>query len=255
MNTYQTSALTTSNSINEDFLTDNNTKTSKRKRIPKQHVEKVMTSYSHNLTPIDLGLPSGTKWAPCNVGAISIEDDGDFYAFGETKTKEVFSLQNHSFYKDEFLLRLRDNKQSQKGVIHIGFTPYDAATMSIGLWKIPSRDQFIELIENCRFEYFINGAWCTSLKNGEKIFFPACGYKSHHNEEIFHYDYISDCDVFLPHGYYWTDTMVIDESGTTATYFNFGHRNIDLEDANLCPNVIETRNIEYGFLIRPVLCD
>ncbi len=45
---------------------------------------------------VDLGLPSGTKWATCNVGASSPEDYGDYYAWGETETKSSY---NWSMYK------------------------------------------------------------------------------------------------------------------------------------------------------------
>lgn len=42
---------------------------------------------------IDLGLPSGTLWATMNVGASSPEDYGDYFAWGETSPKEVYSLR------------------------------------------------------------------------------------------------------------------------------------------------------------------
>ena len=45
---------------------------------------------------VDLGLPSGTLWATCNVGADSPEDYGDYFAWGETESKEVY---NWSTYK------------------------------------------------------------------------------------------------------------------------------------------------------------
>ena len=39
---------------------------------------------------VDLGLPSGTLWATCNVGASKPEDYGDYFAWGETKKKDVY---------------------------------------------------------------------------------------------------------------------------------------------------------------------
>ncbi len=47
---------------------------------------------------VDLGLPSGTLWATCNVGATKPEEVGDYFAWGEIETKKVFSTRNHRFY-------------------------------------------------------------------------------------------------------------------------------------------------------------
>ena len=49
---------------------------------------------------IDLGLPSGTKWACCNVGANKPEAYGDYYAWGETQTKSTYSEQTYLYYKN-----------------------------------------------------------------------------------------------------------------------------------------------------------
>ena len=51
---------------------------------------------------IDLGLPSGTIWACCNVGASSPEDSGKYYAWSETEEKEVYSEKNRLTYKTIF---------------------------------------------------------------------------------------------------------------------------------------------------------
>lgn len=45
---------------------------------------------SHHPHLIDLGLPSGTKWACCNVGAQKPEDYGGYYAWGETAEKNSY---------------------------------------------------------------------------------------------------------------------------------------------------------------------
>ena len=43
---------------------------------------------------VDLGLPSGTLWATCNVGADNPEDFGDYFAWGETEPKDFFDWEN-----------------------------------------------------------------------------------------------------------------------------------------------------------------
>ena len=47
--------------------------------------------------PVDLGLPSGTLWANCNVGAVSPEDYGGYYAWAETKEKSTYSWSNYKY--------------------------------------------------------------------------------------------------------------------------------------------------------------
>ena len=43
---------------------------------------------------VDLGLPSGVKWATCNVGASSPEETGDYFAWGEIKSKSEYTEAN-----------------------------------------------------------------------------------------------------------------------------------------------------------------
>ncbi len=110
---------------------------------------------------IDLGLPSGTKWACCNVGASKPEAYGGYYAWGETKTKSAYQ---------------------QKDVSDIAGTRYDAATANWGApWKMPTKAQCEELIENTTSEWTthngVKGGMIMSKKNGRTIFLPAAGYR------------------------------------------------------------------------------
>ncbi len=47
---------------------------------------------------VDLGLPSGLKWATCNVGATNPWDYGDYYAWGETTTKSTYTIDSSIIY-------------------------------------------------------------------------------------------------------------------------------------------------------------
>lgn len=62
---------------------------------PKKSNPKVTVSkpdgYINGYGYVDLGLPRGTKWATCNIGAKSPEEAGDYFAWGETTTKPVYS--------------------------------------------------------------------------------------------------------------------------------------------------------------------
>ena len=48
---------------------------------------------------VDMGLPSGTLWATCNIGATSSTDFGDYFAWGETEPKEEYTDENYKFFE------------------------------------------------------------------------------------------------------------------------------------------------------------
>ena len=116
---------------------------------------------------VDLGLPSGLKWATCNVGASTPEDPGDYFAYGEVSEKDSYVFNN--------------SINLQKEIRHIsGRSEYDAATVHWGKeWRIPTYHEVDELIYNCRMEWTTingkNGYKLTSLINGASIFLPATG--------------------------------------------------------------------------------
>ena len=125
---------------------------------------------------IDLGLPSGTKWACCNVGANKPEEFGGYYAWGETATKNVYT---EAYYK------YAQKKGNTYYYINLGkdiaSTKYDAATANWGSpWVMPSLTQCQELINNCYSTYTdkngVNGRKFTG-PNGASIFFPAAGWR------------------------------------------------------------------------------
>ena len=123
---------------------------------------------------IDLGLPSGTKWACCNIGAEKPEGYGGYYAWGETQTK--------STYNDDTYLYCKNDSSYQSIGSDIAGTQYDVAHMKWGgSWMMPSADQQEELISNCTYEWTtvngVKGGKFTSKKNGASIFLPAAGYR------------------------------------------------------------------------------
>ena len=115
---------------------------------------------------VDLGLPSGTLWAKCNVGAATPEGLGDFYAWGEIYPKNNYSRDTY-VYGDEQLDSL----------------PADADVASVfwgGGWRIPTSDEMEELRSCCVWKYVQqngrNGFQVTG-PNGGSIFLPCGGYK------------------------------------------------------------------------------
>lgn len=149
---------------------------------------------------IDLGLPSGTKWACCNIGAKSPEDYGGYYAWGETIVKDGSSgghyLTDGSFWEYNAPYYNPDNYAFNNWVndendprypcyytdigLDIAGTQYDVAHVSWGdKWVMPSRGLMQELIEKVTFEPTtingINGNMLTG-PNGNSIFIPYAGY-------------------------------------------------------------------------------
>lgn len=135
---------------------------------------------------VDLGL--SVKWATMNIGAISVVDYGDYFAWGETATKEDFNQGNCP-------------TQGQK----ITWTPQqnDAAYVQWGpQWRVPSADEMQELLDNCTWEWTsisgVPGYKVTSNKEGftsNSIFLPAAGYRVG--------GALNSADVMC---YYWTST-------------------------------------------------
>ena len=117
---------------------------------------------------VDLGLPSGTKWATYNVGTTAIHGVGTRIAWGETATKKLFSPDTYKHNGVEL-------------PSYAGNAEYDLATLQWGDdWYTPTLQQWEELIEHCQWEYVmingINGVLFTSHKTYNTIFLPSTGY-------------------------------------------------------------------------------
>ena len=94
---------------------------------------------------VDFGLPSGTKWATCNVGATKPEEVGNYYAWGETTTKETYNWSNYKYYGDTYTKY--NGTTDHKTILD---PSDDAAYVNWGgKWRMPTYDQMKELIEEC----------------------------------------------------------------------------------------------------------
>ena len=121
---------------------------------------------------IDLGLPSGTKWACCNVGASSPEGYGRYYAWGETFESGKHSWATYTLCKGTY--------ETSFNLGDIAGTEYDVARTQWGVpWMMPTNDQYTELVNNCSFQWVVrNGIKGAQFRgrNGRTIFFPAAGH-------------------------------------------------------------------------------
>ena len=162
---------------------------------------------NHHPHLIDLGLPSGTKWACCNVGADTPEAYGGSYAWGETKEKSTYSWSSYIHC---------DGTQQTCHYLgsNIAGTDYDVAHVKWGgSWVMPSRAQQYELISNCTYKWTtvngVKGGKFTSNINGGSIFLPAAGYRN-----------ASGLYNAGTYGYYWSSTQNPSSTAAYGLYLN-----------------------------------
>ena len=164
---------------------------------------------------IDLGLPSGTLWACCNVGAHAPEEYGGYFAWGETTEKSMYDWSTYKWGKGYDNLT-KYNTNSGNGIVDEKTTiepSDDAATANWGApWHMPSLTQIEELLDKCTLTWTsVNGVIGRKFvgPNGGAVFLPAAGYR---------------WDGELGHagsrGHYWSSSL--DESGPyRACYLSF----------------------------------
>lgn len=130
----------------------------------------------HHPHLIDLGLPSGTLWSCCNVGASKPEDYGGHYAWGETQTKDVYNWDTYQY-------GYYNGDGDYSHLVNIGSdiagTQYDAATANWGTpWRMPTKEDIQELLNNTTHTWTTkNGVKGREFKgaNGGTVFLPAAG--------------------------------------------------------------------------------
>ena len=186
------------------------------------------TENKDNHEYVDLGLPSGTLWATCNVGASKPEEYGDYFAWGEVLPKNDYSKNNYKYCKgtDESMTKYCTN--SSYGIIDnkTGLEAMDdAATVNWGNeWQMPDSGQFRELTNDSYTtttwieQNGVKGLKITSKRNGKSIFLPAAGYRNYSNfrEEG-------------SNGYYWTRTLTSYYSNY-ADLWCFNSNEIEMDD-------------------------
>lgn len=144
---------------------------------------------------VDLGLPSGRKWATCNIGANKPTEYGKHFAWGETKQKINYTWVTYKWCENKkvddlgfpqdftkYVLKNKSGKVDNKTVLEAAD---DAATANWGsAWRMPTIEEMQELVENCTWEWTTNyngtgiaGQIGTSKLNGNTIFLPAAGYR------------------------------------------------------------------------------
>ena len=187
---------------------------------------------------VDLGLPSGTMWATCNIGAIKPEDYGKYFAWGEITAKTNYCWSTYKYCNGSQESLTKYCNESSYGLK--GFTDKlktlqasdDAASVNWGAdWRTPTKAEWEELYENTTNKWTtLNGVSgrLFSAKNGQSLFLPAAGNR-----------YNNNLDQIGPRGLYWSSSHQFDIS---AWYFHFDSSSFYMNGSyRYC-----------GFSIRPV---
>ena len=206
---------------------------------------------------VDLGLPSGVKWAKCNLGASAPEEYGDYYAWGETepyytsissgtiawksdKSAEGYWWPSYAWSMDVYNTLTKYNDNEEYG--YNGFTDNktmldiedDAARAVMGgTWRMPTSEEIRELQSNCTWTMTsLNGVNGYQVKgpNGNTIFLPSAGIFIGTDLE-----YRGSC------GYYLSSSLSTVPHAAQAIYFN-QHSHVGFDSDNRC----------RGYSIRPV---
>src|SRR5574344_835908 len=170
---------------------------------------------------VDLGLPSSTKWATYNIGAISSTDAGYYYAWGETDMQIENTSASYKYAKENIGTEIQG-------------TDYDVATAKWGSsWTMPTKKQMQELIDNGTWTWdATKKGYTVTGKNGNSIFLPAAGYRTNSTTS-------GDGSELR----YWCT----ESSGTMTNIQGYG-----FSGNSTSKTTEEQYNTYYGFTVRPV---
>lgn len=190
---------------------------------------------------VDLGLPSGTKWANMNVGASKASEYGTYFCWGETSGKEYYSSKNYKWRDnttDEYT-KYDDNNPTLEAAD-------DAATANWGSsWCMPTETQLRELIANCTWTWTTENnipGYMVSGSNGKSIFLPAGGHRTDGNATTAE-EAPKEIDSLNEDCEYWTASLRLGKSKPSQA--------IDLE-AKEGKTKTDSQKRDCGLLVRPV---
>ena len=194
---------------------------------------------------VDMGL--SVKWADRNVGAVGLRDYGqfsdavnpwgDYYSWGNPETQEVYDWEHYPYVTSnsaicKYFGEYRDTAawggEGDPDRKQLLDPEDDAATAKYGEnWRMPTRDEWAELVENCSWEctqlHGINVIKATSYKNNAILYLPLAGYMY----------YNSLIDEKGSYGFYWSSVLYADYP-YKAYYSIFGSDSVDIYDFDRC---------------------
>ena len=177
---------------------------------------------------VDLGLPSGTLWASCNIGAVTPENPGLLFQWGDTRGYTVGQVgADKIFYWNDYpfgAYGASSKYNTREGLKTLALEDDAAHTNWGNGWYTPTQEQFEELFNNTVYEYIdnynntgVSGLLFTG--NGNQLFLPHTGYAG---GDFFDYG----------GGYYWTSSIGDSDNESYYCYFNNSISFADLECCN-----------------------
>ena len=178
--------MKTYNALSKEFTAEVKTKMGGGESIDVAFEDVKIMQLANGHEYVDLGLPSGTMWATCNVGADKPEDSGllfqfgrvDGYRYNDNNNQFRTNAQNKQDTGDEYIPVTTSGKVYKTG--DILELEDDAAHVNMGgIWKMPTKDELQELIDNTTYDVVtvngVQGMLFTSTKpgyEGKHIFIP-----------------------------------------------------------------------------------
>ena len=197
----------------------------------KVNVSEDKAKSSDGVEAVDLGL--SVKWANMNVGAKKESGFGTYFAWGETQPKEYYSWKTYAWSRgdSQFLTKYSTtDKRTQLALAD------DAARTNLGgEWRMPTVDEYEELIANCTWQWItkdgVNGYKVTSKKTGNSIFLPITGFR-----------YYGDIQFRAISGIYWTSSLYT-ANPNKAWCLEFNFSDVKVHYGNLSSNRFSGRCI------------
>ena len=187
---------------------------------------------------VDLGL--SVKWAKYNVGAYSIEDSGEYFAWAEIYSKSSYSWQNYQYGQNypnnpaNMCSKYTYNGASADAKSKLDACDDVAKVQMGGNWRIPTTSEFSELCTMCTWKWTtLNGVsgYTVTASNGNCIFLPAAGFYSG-----------SSLNNFGAYGRYWSNEISTSSNCVYAYCLSFNSSSVGTSSVGR----------EYGCSIRPV---
>lgn len=189
---------------------------------------------------VDLGLQSGLLWATCNIGASNPQEYGDHFAWGETSSKINYYWSTYQWCNGSSSTLTKYCTKSSHGynefvdnktVLELSD---DAAHVNWGGdWRMPTYDEWVELENNCTWQWTTQGrenGYRVTGANGNSIFLPAAGCYSGSS-------LIGAYSV----GIYWSSSL---DAGYPDFAFDLYFNSLDVRMSNY--------HRYYGLSVRPV---
>lgn len=162
---------------------------------------------------VDLGL--SVKWATCNIGASSPEEYGDYFAWGETETKDDYSWESYKWCngtQNTITKYCTDENVGNVDGRTILTLSDDVAHVKWGNnWRMPTQDEISELVNNCTLQETtqkgVKGYLIIS-NNGNSIFVPIAGIRV-------------GTDIYTQYDHYWSSTLDINNNKGANRFYHY----------------------------------